>query len=208
MAPAVPAPAAPRPLPPATTGITSRAPAVAAEVDPPAPTGQATPAALPGEASSPRRAASIARFSAAPAASEGLGAAGRSDAAARLEATVVLSHDAELAGLAGALRSEPSRWALRTAGGEARTAADAAAAWIDALQREATATDGRWAPAGPGDAASPTTETAATLTLLRDGQRRHRFVLKDGRVVWESGGAVRVLPLPPQALQRLVDRLP
>ena len=200
-----PVPAAPRPLPPAPTGAMAPGPAAIAGADPAVPTGQATPAALPGDASSPRRAASMARFSAAPAASEGL----RSGAAARLETTAVSSHDVELARLAGALRSEPVRWAQRTAGGEARTAADPAAAWIDALRREAAATDARWSPVGPGDAASPDADNAATLTLLRDGQRRHRFVLKDGRVVWESGtGAVRVLPLPPQAMQRLVDRLP
>lgn len=204
------APAAPRPLPPGTTGAISRTPAAPAQADPAAPADPVTPAAPPNDASATRRAAPMARFSAAaPAASEAMGAAGRSDGVARQEATVAPRPDADLAGLARALRGESGRWTLRTAGAEAPSVADPAAGWIDALRREAAATGGRWEPARPGDAASPHTEAAATLTLLRDGERRHLFVLKDGRVVWESGaGALLALPLPPQALQRLVDRLP
>ena len=196
----------PRPAPVQRAFIPSDA------ADPAASPGGLGASAEPGEAAGVRRLPPTARTSAAgTAAGDTAAAPGRNEAASRARAGAPRT-DVDLATLAGLLRSERARWTVQRRGAEPRAAADQAADWIEASLREAAAAGTRWqAMASTPNPTSTAVAAVTSMTLLRDGEPRHRVVLEDGRWRWQvlgAAGPAQVLVLPSDALQRLADRLP
>ena len=111
-----------------------------------------------------------------------------------------------LAALPAQLLSESPRWTLQRDSTEVRPVDDAAIAWLRRVASETTAAGIGWEPmAAPADE-----RPDAQVSLLRDGQLRHRFRLGSDALSWERPGAgpVQRLALPPEALRRLSEALP
>lgn len=130
----------------------------------------------------------------------------RASALARTFVADPFSAGPVLAALPAQLRDEHPRWTVARDGADPRPADDTAIAWLRLLRRESVAAGAAWeamtAVSDPG--------TRATLTLLRDGQPRHRFRLVADAVQWDGPGlgTEQRLPLSPDVLLRLVGALP